>query len=384
LYTALLKDSVNEFAYPALLAGLNFNLYKHAQGISLRISGYNDKQAIVLDHLLETIEASTFEAKRFANIRQDMIRSLQNVVAMRPSSQAIADLRETLLYGEWGEQALIEALESMDQAALDDYVGEFWRDARAEVMIYGNYDPAAVAQVSSQLGRVLSKEPAPPIPNLKVLKLAPGESLQYAVDIAHDDSVVVWYLQAAGNSWEDRAATALAAQIMKSGFFQQLRTEQQLGYVASAFSWPQLDVPGLVMLIQSPTASAVEVAAAMDAFRSRVEVDLDADQFERHQQALLNDILRPDKNLWERAEFYWQSIAKNQEDFGGREAMAEAVREFSLDSWTDYFRRVFVEQPHSLQVVAPGRWDELPPGDGMQRFYDAQSIKRGHESYIID
>ena len=30
LYTAVLKDDVNEFAYPALLAGLNFDFYKHA------------------------------------------------------------------------------------------------------------------------------------------------------------------------------------------------------------------------------------------------------------------------------------------------------------------------------------------------------------------
>ena len=52
-----LKDHVNEFAYPALLAGLNFDFYKHAQGISLRISGYNDKQALLLEELLAVVAA---------------------------------------------------------------------------------------------------------------------------------------------------------------------------------------------------------------------------------------------------------------------------------------------------------------------------------------
>ena len=47
LYTALLMDELNEFAYPARLAGLSFSFYKHAQGISLRMSGYNDKQTCV-------------------------------------------------------------------------------------------------------------------------------------------------------------------------------------------------------------------------------------------------------------------------------------------------------------------------------------------------
>ena len=108
------------------------------------------------------------------------------------------------------------------------------------------------------IASVLSDGPAPALPDLKVLKLAAGESVQYAVDVPHDDAVVAWYLQGEGDSWEDRAATALTAQIMKSGFFQQLRTEQQLGYVVSAFAWPQMDVPGLVMLIQSPVADAMQ------------------------------------------------------------------------------------------------------------------------------
>ena len=74
---------------------------------------------------------------------------------------------------------------------------------------------------------------------------------------------------------------------MKSGFFQQLRTEQQLGYVVSAFSWPQRDVPGLVMLVQSPVADAPAVIGSMETFMQNVTVDLDEDQFARHQAAVV-------------------------------------------------------------------------------------------------
>ena len=61
LYTAVLKDNVNEFTYPALLAGLSFNFYKHAQGISLRITGYNDKQALLLQDLLAVVADPAFD-----------------------------------------------------------------------------------------------------------------------------------------------------------------------------------------------------------------------------------------------------------------------------------------------------------------------------------
>ena len=383
LYTAVLTDNVNEYTYPALLAGLSFNFYKHAQGISLRITGYNDKQALLLQDLLAVVADPAFDPQRFEDIRKDMIRALRNSVAGRPAGQVMDDLREALLYGEWGEQALITVLEQLDLAALEDYARRFWASATAEVLIYGNYEENFAQQVSGMLSTVVPATPAPELPELRVLKLAAGESLLYEVDVPHDDSVVAWYLQGAANEWRDRAAAALTAQVIKSGFFQQLRTEQQLGYLVSAFAWPQLEVPGIVLLIQSPAASARKVQDAMQLYMSSVPTELDEEQFSRHKAALLSDILRPDKNLWDRADFYWQSIATKQFDFDGRQKMAAAVDAFSLEDWRDYYERVFIAQPHSLQVVAPGRWGELPRGE-YRRLRDADAIKRGHASYRVD
>ncbi|TXS90164.1 peptidase M16 [Parahaliea aestuarii] len=383
LYTALLRDAVNEFTYPALLAGLNFDLYKHAQGISLRVSGYTDKQSLLLARLLDTVKKPQFDPARFANIRADMIRGLQNSVAKRPSSQVIDDLREALLYGEWGEQDLITALQGMELADVQDYAEAFWSSASVESMMYGNYLPQQAETVVEQLASLLPDGAAPTLPPLKVLKLAPGEALQLAADVPHDDSVVAWYLQGAGNTWSDRAATALTGQIIKSGFFQQLRTEQQLGYVVAALPWAQLDVPGLVLLIQSPNASAPQVAAAITEFMAAVPDSVTPEQFARHQGALIHEITKPDKNLWERAEFFWQSIAKKQYAFDGRSQLANAVQDMDLAGWQAYYRREFRDQPRSLQAVAPGRWGEFP-ADAGRIFRSPAAIKDGHDAYVIE
>jgi len=382
LYTSLLTDAVNEFAYPALLAGLNFNLYKHAQGVSLRISGYNDKQMVLLEQLLDVMKRSEFDAARFENIRTDMVRALNNAVAKRPSSQIIDDLREALLYGQWGEAALVRELEALQLADVEMYADAFWNSVTAEALLYGNYDKTAVAELSSAIGVLMAEGPAPTLPSLEVLRLGAGEMLQFVVDVPHDDAVVAWYLQGENNGWSDRAATALTAQTMKSGFFQQLRTEQQLGYIASAFAWSQLDVPGLVMLVQSPSHSAREVADSMQAFMEQLDESLEGGQFERHKQALINEILQPDKNLWQRAEFYWQSIAKKQGNFDGRTKLASAVEALSQEDWLEYYNRVFLEQRHSLQVVSAGREDELPTGAG-KVVRSASAIKSEHATYII-
>ncbi len=382
LFAALLTDSVNELAYPARLAGLDFSFYKHAQGVSLRVSGFNDKQPVLLRALLEAYAHPAFATERFTDIRRDMIRTLQNTAARRPSSQVMDDLREALLYGEWGEQAMIAALEKLDLNGLLDYAHRFRAAASAQVMIYGNYRPDIVQSVGTLVSGVLGDGSAPPLPGLKVLKLAPGELIQYSVAVPHDDSVVAWYLQGEGRDWSDRAAVALTAQIIKSGFFQQLRTEQQLGYVVSAFPWAQLDVPGAVLLVQSPVADAGAVARAMTEFLQTADVGLDASQFERHKAALISEIVQPDKNLWQRAEFYWQSIARKQWQFDSRRQLADAVAAISLPDWSAYYQRVFLQRPHALQVVAPGKWGILPPA--AHRFDKAETIKKGHAFYAIE
>jgi len=383
LYTNLLSDRVNTFTYPATLAGLNFSIYKHAQGISMRISGYNDKQLTLLKRLLGVIAEPAFTQDRFDNVRADLVRSLENAVAKRPSSQVLDDLREALQYGEYGEAALIHELKALDLKGLMAYADRFWREAQAEALLYGNYPASAVGELSDLLAGQLPDGDAPALPPLRVLKLAADESIRFVTDVPHADAVVAWYLQGAGDAVTDRAAASLTAQTMRSGFFQQLRTEQQLGYVVSAFSWPQHDVPGLVMLVQAPGHSSAHVADAMQAFMQKLPEDVDEPAFLRHRQALVNDIMEPDKNLLERAEYYWQSIARKQFAFDRRQRLAEAVERMSRQEWLDYYREHFLKTRRSLLVVAPGEQGDIPDGRARE-LGAADAIKADHEVYTIE
>lgn len=382
LYAALLNDRVNEFAYPARLAGLGFGFGKSGAGITLRMSGYNDKQFVLLERLLDDIREPDFSPQRFDNIRKDMIRSLKNTVAKRPSSQLMDDLGEALGHGKFGEEALIQVLEEAGLETLNAYIAAFWQGASAQSLVYGNYERAVADRLAAVIDAVLPEGEAAEIPKRALVKIEANETMQYAVNIPHDDSVVAWYLQGAGKSWEDRAATALTAQIMTSGFFQQLRTEQQLGYVVSAFSWNKLEVPGLVMLVQSPVADAPAVANAMSVFINAVDAELDEAQFERHKVALISDITKPDKNLGERAAYYWRSIANKRLSFASRRELAAAVEALTLENWQAYFRAVFIEQPRALQVVSAGQWGKLPEVSG-RRFHSAREVKLANEAYPL-
>ena len=384
LYTRLLSDALNEaYTYPALLAGVGFDLYRHAQGISLRIDGYNDKHRSLLHALLTAVEAQEVDPGRFERIRRDMVLELQNAVARRPSSQLMDRMRQALLSGEFSDEALIAELQALDIPALEAYRDRFWSGARAEVLLYGNYPASLVGDVAAELDVLLGAGAGEASRMPQVLALDAGESLLLEADLPHDDAVVAWYLQGAGQELRDRAAVALAAQVLESDFFQQLRTEQQLGYIVSSFPWRHYDVPGLMLLVQSPSHDAAAVHAAMQTFLAGSLDSLTPEQFARHRAALVNDILKPHENLRERADFYWRSIALREWDFRGRRDFAAAVEAWDIEAWRGYFRAHLQERARSLLAVSPGARDRLP-GAGVppaQRFVDPAQLRQGRAVY---
>lgn len=381
MFVSLLKDELNELTYPALLAGLNFSFYAQPWGISMRISGYNDKQGVLLEKLLGSLGQPALDEQRFSDIRDRAVRGLQNRVTSRPSSQAMARLNEALLHKQWSDEAMISAYQGMEVGDVAAFVSRFWAGAEAEVLVYGNYNPETANKFSALLTRLVGDPLAQRdgATGNRVARIPTPADFLLPMEIRHDDSVVVWYLQGAGTDWHERAEAALTAQVMKSEFFRQLRTEQQLGYTASSFAFEKFDVPGLVMLIQSPVASATQVSAAMNTFIDELDDNLDEPTFNRHKEALVREVLEPDKNLWERAEYYWQSMAKGRYEFDGRKKMADALESITYQGWRDAFYRGYIKNPRSLKVVAPGKWSELPKAE--REFENTAELKASLDYY---
>ncbi|XP_042643874.1 insulin-degrading enzyme-like [Tyto alba] len=69
LYLELLKDSLNEYAYAAELAGFNYDLQNTIYGMYLSVKGYNDKQPILLK-IIEKMATFEIDEKRFEIIKE--------------------------------------------------------------------------------------------------------------------------------------------------------------------------------------------------------------------------------------------------------------------------------------------------------------------------
>ncbi len=369
LYVSLLRDAVNEFTYPALLAGLNYNLGINSRGISLSMGGYNDKQQVLLEHVVDNIRNAAFDQERFDNIREDLIRSLRNVKTARAYQQVIRQGRRLLTTGRYAEQDIIAALQALTPETVTTHGEALWRTSTVDVLLYGNYDDTEVLAIQEALDPLLKHDGNATPPESRITRIKLGQRFVYVADVDHSDSVLLWYIQAPGQSLSDRAMAAITGQAVSADYFEDLRTEQQLGYIVNAFNWPLMDVPGVAMMVQSPTASAAELVSASETFLAGRIDDGDAvseAQFLRHKTALLEEILDPPKNLFDASEYFWREINRGSDAFDTKEVLAEAVRAVTFDQWKAWYQQAVLQQPASLIMVAAGKRESIPDGERVE------------------
>ena len=86
------------------------------------------------------------------------------------------------------------------------------------------------------------------------------------VDCFHADRAQILYCQAGASGPSERAYWQLLQQQISASFFDQLRTRQQLGYWVVARRHEVAGMPGLFLLVQSPTHDHDQIEAAMAAW----------------------------------------------------------------------------------------------------------------------
>ena len=116
--------------------------------------------------------------------------------------------------------------------------------------------------------------------------------------------------------------------MLNQHYFNELRTEQQLGYIVQA-GVSQMDrTPGLAFVVQSPTADAAKIEAATDRFLPSFEAilaNMTAAEFEPLKRATLAQLNQPPQNLGQRVSAFWQELRLGYPQFNSREEAIEAV-----------------------------------------------------------
>nr|WP_320137026.1 insulinase family protein [uncultured Amphritea sp.] len=334
LYTKLINDQLNETLYDASLAGLNTRIYPHMRGLSVRISGYNDKQQKLLKQVITSLQHAQFNESNFARIKEKYTQELENSRKDKPFNQAIGEVYNLLLQS-WSTDKKLAALDSLTLEKLHTFVPQLLSQVEVRMLAHGNLTPAEALQMAQTVEAGLPSEKTLHNSNaLPVILLQENAELTQTLPLDHNDSAISVYFQGESSNTQTRAEYALLGEMLSAPFYSSLRTEQQLGYVVFETALPMRKAPGLAFVVQSPNTNPLGLEQQINKFIDSMETTLttmDEQQLNAFKQSLISRINRKENRMGELSERYWQEIDRGDLNFDSREQLTHAIEALTLE-----------------------------------------------------
>ena len=357
LYARLVQDELNAGIYSAALAGLGYGISSSGSGFNLNVAGYSDKQQLLLDEVLETFTSLKTDTERFDLLKKEMLTNWRNFASERPYTQAFSALRVALNNQQFDQQELADALDKITPVSLSRWRDNALDKVGVKALLHGNLSAERSGQLKKSLTTNLNiAQVSATTPVIKPVQ----SKVDQTIDVDHDDSATVLYVQGNNTGLAEQARFGLLSQLLRSPYFTALRTEQQLGYVVAASNGQMYKTPGLAFIVQSPVASSAQVRSSttdfMTGYKSVLEAMPEA-EFAAAKGGYLNRLREKDKNQQGRATRYWGDLLLDINTFDRREQLASEVEKLTQSSMTQAVAELSDKLENAyFQVSSPGKF----------------------------
>lgn len=345
LYVTLAIDMLSDHFYPAAFAGMSISMHQHPRGITLSVSGYSEKQDLLIQQIIQALKEFNIDPLKFNTIKDRYERGLKNTHQHSLHQQALNDLSILLYHPSWHPDELLQAAQSTQLDDINTFMSTFWNTCEIEMLVHGNYSKAQAIDLSKIVTNQFShKKTSLEIQSVtQVVKLEP--QARHFLPIATTDSnhIAVWYLQNPSVDFATLAKTEILGNILHVPYFQSLRVDKQLAYALGANAYTLDKVSGLVFWIQSTKATPTELLLEIQTFLKNYQKQMSLltdNELNNHRQALIHQLRRPALTRVEQTHQWWSSIEQGLYEFDYAENLAQAIEQVNKKDLLAFYQQL--------------------------------------------
>lgn len=299
----------------------------------------------------------------FADVKEDFIKDNKNFYYKVPYMQ-LATYRTSLLinYLHTPDQMLgtdlsFEQFCEMDRNNLNS--GKF------EWFITGNLTPEEAVKLtkhpeevfkSTTTGKFQILTHSDDLVHIKPVELEKNTTMNYVIhakDVENLNSCVLSYFQKEEETMRSKLLNEVVFQYLNEPTFDQLRTKEQLGYIASSFNIPLRLIDGGGFIIQSAVGSPEflisRINALLDTHREEVHKVSD-EYFDQMVDSIRNRKKQKDLSLREETRRLNYEIVTHQYEFDRKTKEIELLSSLAKTEFIDYFHDLFYNEPKRLNI----------------------------------
>ena len=356
IYLHALQQRLANQVYMASLAGLNFQLYDHLSGITLRVTGYSDKLPLFFDTIISQIGQWQINPTEFERYRLEILRSINNQVNHSPSQRVGSRIASYLIPQISRRETQISILENLRYRDWQDLASSMKYEPKELVMLgFGEISKGQVMQAVERAAEIFPGETIHlELPKVMALNDEPVYITEPAT-AGQSTDVLELYFQIPSTGYKKQVSALMLANYLQSPFFYELRTERKLGYQADVFPMTILEQPGIGLIVESDKVSSAELSKHFQSFieRQKKEVaSLDQETFAQLRQGIITSLQRLDKGIFAESLRVWRDLTRGNTQFNTRELLVKAASQYTIEDFHTAFKNYIINNNRRLWALS--------------------------------
>lgn len=383
--------ALDELSSQASVGGISFST-SGDDGVTLEASGFTQRLPKLLLTLLQGYASYVPTDDLLAQAKSWYKEQLDAAEKGKAFEQAIQPVQmlSQLPYTERSERRKL--LDTISLQELIDYRRMLLEQATPEMLVVGNMTPQAVEALARAVKQQLNCQGKSWWHNEYVTIKQPLRANIQKAGSSSDSALAAVYVPLGYSEDQSIANSTLLSQIIQPWFYNQLRTQQQLGYAVFTFQMPVGRQWGIGFLLQSNSKQPALLLQRYEAFYPDAEKRLRAmsqQEFAQYQAALINELQQRPQTLDEEAGRYGKDFYRENYAFDTREKVIEQVKTLTPQSLADFFHRAVIakqglamlsqisgSQHGKADYASPQGWKTWPNVSSLQQSLPVTSEKK--------
>ncbi|GAB3032339.1 insulinase family protein [Bowmanella dokdonensis] len=348
IWTTMVQERLSQDYYQAMIAGLHFHFYAHQGGFSLHTSGFTDRQFDLAEAMLEQILSFRFSEQEFEQARLRQWQAMQNSLLNKPVNRLFTRLSVLLQPLSFSPVSLLPILEQASSQGMKEKQREILGALHLESFAYGDWPSRQARDFSNRIaGKILHKVTPTKSIARNVIALEEGREYLAEVPCQAGDHAVLQYFQTPTADVHDIALTILTEQLLAAPFFNQLRTEKQLGYLVGSGYMPYNQHPGMGFYIQSPNHTPEALVSEIEHFLQQADLRVQTmpeEELNAIKAGVAKQLDSKDNSLSMRSQRLWLAIGNKDWHFDQQHRLSEQILTLSREEILTFCRRLYSGQ----------------------------------------
>lgn len=345
--------ALDQLSNQASVGGISFSTNAN-NGLMVNTNGYTQRLPQLFQALLEGYFSYTATEDQLEQAKSWYNQMMDSAEKGKAFEQAImpAQMLSQVPYFSRDERRKI--LPSITLKEVLAYRDALKSGARPEFMVIGNMTEAQAITLARHVQKQLGADGSEWCRNKDVVVDKKQSVIFEKAGNSTDSALAAVFVPTGYDEYTSSAYSSLLGQIVQPWFYNQLRTEEQLGYAVFAFPMSVGRQWGMGFLLQSNDKQPSFLWERYKAFFPTAEAKLRAmkpEEFAQIQQAVITQMLQAPQTLGEEASKLSKDFDRGNMRFDSRDKIVAQIKLLTPQKIADFFHQAVVE-PQGMAILS--------------------------------